>query len=244
MSSILAAELASVALPQSMLQLLLEALLKNLPTFLNLGALLVLVMVVKVAVKILSRPSVKGMIGEAMVNWAGLSRLARTRYLVLRNVFIPSIRGDGMTELDHVVVSAHGIFVIETKNYSGWIFGGAQDRTWTQLHYKKKGKFENPLKQNEGHVNALAAFLGLPHRVFHSVIFFIGEATLKTPMPPNVLTSGLLPYIEARHDILLDERQFADAWKRLSMHDSSQDKRTVRREHISRLSSYASTVVK
>ena len=192
--------------------------------------------VVLIGIKLLKHPTVKGMIGEAAVNWAGLSRLDKARYKVLKNVFIPSLTGEGMTEIDHLVVSAHGIFVIETKNYSGWIFGGEHDHKWTRSGRGRKQQFLNPLKQNKGHVNALAAFLGLPQSMFHSVVFFIGEAELKTPMPANVLTSGLLKYIESERRVLLNESQVNEAWGRLSGHDAGMDKATVRRDHVARVS--------
>jgi restriction system protein len=211
---------------------LLEVVSNILPMFILLG-------LVALGIKVLKRPSVKGMIGEAVVNWAGLSRLEKSRYRVLKNVFIPSIASDGMTELDHVVVSTHGIFVIETKNYGGWIYGNEHDRMWTRTNYRKKCKFLNPLKQNKGHVDSLAAFLGLPQSAFHSVVFFIGDATIKTPMPPNVLSSGLIGYIEAKRDILLSESQMNSAWTCLSNHDDDMDKRTVRRKHVARLSARA-----
>lgn len=199
------------------------------PIFLFLGLLVV-------GVHVFKHPSVKGVVGETLVNWVGLSRLDNGRYRSLKNVFIPTVAGDGVTELDHVVVSAHGIFVIETKNYSGWIFGNEHDRMWTRTNYGNKCQFVNPLRQNDGHVNALAAFLGLPRSKFHSVVFFVGEATLKTPMPGNVLTSGLSRYIESNRDILLSESQVDTTWARLSAHDRAMDKRTVRREHVARVS--------
>jgi len=219
---------SSTPLLNAALQPLLE-LKHNLPMFLLLG-------LVVVGMKALKRPSIKGMIGEVAVNCAGLSRLDKGRFRVLKNLFIPSVSGKGMTELDHVVVSAHGIFVVETKNYSGWIFGSEHDNMWTRTNYGKKCRFLNPLKQNKGHVDSLAAFLGLPRNVFHSVVFFIGDATLKTPMPPNVLSSGLIAYIESKRDILLNDSQANSAWACLITHDGDMDKRTVRRKHVARMS--------
>jgi restriction system protein len=85
--------------------------------------------------------------------------------------------------------------VIETKNMDGWIFGSAQQETWTQQFFKKKFKFQNPLRQNYRHTRCLAEFLNLDHDLLHSVVFFIGDVELKTPMPDNVLTKGLSNYI-------------------------------------------------
>jgi predicted RNA-binding Zn-ribbon protein involved in translation (DUF1610 family) len=77
----------------------------------------------------------------------------------------------------------------------GWIFGSAQQETWTQQFFSNKFKFQNPLRQNYRHTRCLAEFLGLNHDLLHSVVFFIGNVDLKTPTPDNVLTKGLSNYI-------------------------------------------------
>ncbi|MCP5146347.1 MAG: NERD domain-containing protein [Gammaproteobacteria bacterium] len=114
---------------------------------------------------------------------------------------------DGTTQIDHVVLSQNGIFVIETKNMSGWIFGGGMQRTWTQTIYKKKSQFQNPLHQNYKHVKALENLLGLKQGQTISVVVFVGDAKFKTAMPANVITlKGLLPLIASYSGkVLLDE---------------------------------------
>jgi len=102
---------------------------------------------------------------------------------------------NGTTQIDHVLVSIYGLFVIETKNRDGWIFGSVQQETWTQQFFKKKFKFQNPLRQNYRHTRCLAEFLNLDHHLLHSVVFFIGDIELKNSMPDNVLTKGLSNYI-------------------------------------------------
>src|SRR4051812_46962727 len=52
---------------------------------------------------------------------------------------------DGTTQVDHILVSRFGVFVIETKDYSGWIFANSKAATWTQVIFKTKFKFQNPL---------------------------------------------------------------------------------------------------
>ena len=59
-------------------------------------------------------------------------------------------------QIDHVVISPYGIFVIETKNYTGWIYGNDDSDQWTKNMYGHKYHFGNPLKQNYSHVKALA----------------------------------------------------------------------------------------
>lgn len=82
------------------------------------------------------QPSIKGKIGEDVVNLAAKLRLDSDVYHLIKDVMIPS--KNGTTQIDPVIVSKFGIFVIETKNYTGWIFANAKDRQWTQVSYKKK----------------------------------------------------------------------------------------------------------
>jgi hypothetical protein len=65
------------------------------------------------------------------------------------------------------LVSPFGVFVIETKNYKGWILGDEKQRQWMQQIYGKKNRFQNPLHQNQLHVRALMDFLALPESPFH-----------------------------------------------------------------------------
>jgi hypothetical protein len=165
-----------------------------------------------------------------------LSRLNPDRYHVLHNVFVPSRSGEGaMTEIDHVIVSGSGIFVIETKHYSGWIYGSPGDSRWTRTNFRHKQSFLNPLKQNQGHINALAFFLDLPRSMFHSIVCFTGDATLKTPMPPHVITTGLRNHIESREGTLLEPVEVVRAWQRLKSHDEGMVKSVVRSQHVARL---------
>lgn len=134
------------------------------------------------------RATIKGKIGEGVVNLAAKLRLNRKEYILLKDVTIPTSRGT--TQIDHVVLSRFGIFVIETKNYSGWIYGNATDPTWTQVCHRKKSKFQNPLRQNNGHILALAELLHVPKETFHNMVCFIGDATFKTQVPDGVFFDG------------------------------------------------------
>jgi len=132
--------------------------------------------------------------------------------------------------LDHVLVSVYGIFVIETKNMKGWIFGSKDNERWTQTFGNKKYSFQNPLRQNYRHTKCLSEYLGLDHRLFHSVVWFIGECTFKTEMPPNVLASGLTSYIKEFTGCCLTEGQVTDIEHRLrELNDSPV---ATRSEHV------------
>jgi hypothetical protein len=143
----------------------------------------------------LALPAVRGWVGEKTTSLGMRLVLDADTYRRIDNVIVPS--WNGTTQIDHIVVSVYGIFVIETKNLKGWIFGSAEDDTWTQALFGTKYRFQNPLKQNYRHTRCLAEYLHLDHRAFHSVVWFIGDCTFKTVMPKNVLDSGLTGYIES-----------------------------------------------
>lgn len=93
-------------------------------------------------------PIVKGWIGEWFVNLQARLFLSKRDYIMVPNVTIPDGLG-GTTQIDHVVVSRYGVFVVETKNMKGWIFGGEHDSEWTQkIHGGHSKRFQNPLRQN------------------------------------------------------------------------------------------------
>lgn len=90
------------------------------------------------------------------------------------------------TEIDHLIVSPVGVFVIESKNYSGFIFGSEKQPKWTQALRGVKTQFMNPLRQNYKHCIAVNRLLGVLDGV-ESVIVFHNKAQFKTDMPKNVI---------------------------------------------------------
>ncbi|MBU1776538.1 MAG: NERD domain-containing protein [Gammaproteobacteria bacterium] len=145
----------------------------------------------------------KGFIGEAMGSLAHKMLLDKTIYRELNNVTIPT--PDGTTQIDHVIVSRFGIFVIEAKNMNGWIFGDEKSAQWTQSFPGGKFKFQNPLRQNYRHTKCLSEFLGVEHEKLHSVVMFWGETTFKTEMPANVLDKGYTSYIKSKTDLIFSD---------------------------------------
>ncbi|WP_043319504.1 nuclease-related domain-containing protein [Microbulbifer sp. HZ11] len=137
---------------------------------------------------IIKSPWFKGLWGEALVNFFGWLLLPSGTYRRLHDVTLCT--PDGTTQIDHIFVSRFGIFVIETKNMQGWIFGSERQAQWTQKIYKKSFRFQNPLRQNYKHVKALEALLDVTPDVIHSVVVFAGNSTFKTPMPANVSKEG------------------------------------------------------
>jgi Nuclease-related domain. len=88
--------------------------------------------------------------------------------------------------------------VVESKHYSGWIFANASSPTWTQVVFKQKHKFQNPLRQNYKHVKVIQQILDfVPSEHIHSLIAFTGDAEFKTERPAGVFgVKGLVEHIK------------------------------------------------
>ena len=148
----------------------------------------------------------KGKRGEKRV-FNILSKSLPDGFIVLNDIYLPSSDGT-TTQIDHIVVSQYGVFVVETKNYSGWIFANARDAEWTQVFYRRKSRFQNPLRQNYRHICALAECLGKSKDCFHSVVAFTEDCTFKTSMPDGVVyTVALADYIKSFDRVQIDPAQ-------------------------------------
>lgn len=128
-----------------------------------------------------------------------------SEYVDLNNVTITTPRGT--TQIDHVIVSRYGMFVVETKNMSGWIFGSEDAPFWTKINRGNKLKFQNPLHQNEGHIRALSNLVRIPPERVYSVVVFRGDCSLKTQLPPNVLTRGYIAYVKSKRQVFFTEAE-------------------------------------
>lgn len=97
---------------------------------------------------------------------------------VYTNVYLDNINTD-KTEVDVIGVSKHGVYVFETKNYSGYIYGSEEDQTWTQVLNKfSKYKFYNPLRQNYAHTKAVEKYLEISEEALIPVIVFSNRSKL------------------------------------------------------------------
>lgn len=118
----------------------------------------------------------RGKAGEYWVN-KELEKLPISRYMLLNDImFEDSI---GTHQIDHIVFSKYGIFVIEMKNYYGLITGNQYSDKWCQNLSGKKSYFNNPICQNYGHIQALKQILGLDEKYFISIVCFSNQAKLR-----------------------------------------------------------------
>ena len=132
------------------------------------------------------KPVLKGKFGEFAVSIHAKKYLTED-YILLNNCTLPDEQL-GTTQIDHILLSPYGIFIIETKNYKGWIFGGERQKMWTQKIFKNSYKFQNPLHQNYKHQKVLEVLLSdiIATEYLHSVIVFMPDCEFKTVMPVNV----------------------------------------------------------
>ncbi len=119
-----------------------------------------------------------GQFGEYMTEYALKNNNLKGEYIVLKNAYVPL--KNKSTEIDLLMIHEKGIFVFESKNYSGCIFGKADEQNWIQkMPNGNKHIFYNPIKQNNTHIMALADYLSLPNDTFTSYIIFSERCKLK-----------------------------------------------------------------
>jgi predicted RNA-binding Zn-ribbon protein involved in translation (DUF1610 family) len=182
-----------------------------------------------------NRSKIKGIVGEKIVAQQ-LEKVILEGYKVLHDVLIKT--ENGTSQIDHVVISPYGLLVIETKNYKGWIYGKEESDYWTQVIYKGKFKFRNPIKQNWGHICALKAVLPDYKDVpFHSIIVIAGSAAMKTMhdirtkvIYPDMLSNTILNH---RGIQKLKEEDIEKIYQ--SLKSKSINDKKGRREHINNI---------
>lgn len=121
------------------------------------------------------------------------------------NVYLPK-GGNETTELDAVLLHESGIYVFESKNYSGWIFGSEDQYQWTQTlpngRRARKIKFYNPIKQNQTHIECIKKFLDDDTLPVHSYIVFSERCELK-----NIQLNGVKQHVIKRRNDLFQAVQ-------------------------------------
>lgn len=129
-------------------------------------------------------------------------------YFIFNNLTIPSDH-NGSSQIDHLVVSKFGIFVIESKDYKGWIFGNKDQDNWTQSlpGGKNKFQFQNPIRQNWSHITSLKLLMpSIPENAFRSIVVFTDSCEFKTESIENVVHSEeIVGCIQKHTDAKLSE---------------------------------------
>lgn len=159
----------------------------------------------------LGSPETRGKIGEYNVELIIGETIENEQYVI--NDLI--LTNEGMTsQIDHIVINSRGVFVIETKNYSGRIYGSESQREWTQVlsYGKVKNKFYNPLKQNATHIYNVKRIIGtLP---IYSLVVFVQNNT-EFIDAKNVIPLSELRYVLQNGKDVLSDQQMKTAYEAL-----------------------------
>jgi hypothetical protein len=156
------------------------------------------------------------------------------KYFIFNNITVPS-SNTTTAQIDHVIISEYGIFVVESKDYSGWIFGNRDNRVWTVTYpWSKKFTFQNPLFQNFSHVSALKEQLPFLQRCFFSVAVFSHNSKFRTERIPNVLYDNeLTNFIKSKGKKWLREEEVMLAIGKLSI--LCQTHQVSKEQHVTNL---------
>ena len=188
-------------------------------------------------------PQLKGYVGERRIRKI-LESLGED-VKIFNDLYVPKKNGE-MTQIDHVLLSPNGIFVIETKNYTGWIFGSEDQRNWTQTIYKKKSRFYNPVMQNNTHIKALQNYINMDVPM-HSIIVFSNAATFKFKEPFQqahvIQTKHLKRTIKQYTTQEISDEQLSRTSKMLHtlIPETKQQKKEIKKRHLEYVKQIAKT---
>ena len=135
--------------------------------------------IISIIIVVLLYKNYKNIIGWFGEHWTKdeLKKLPKDKYRIINNVLIYT---KGYThQIDHVVISQYGIFCIETKQYNGYITGSKYDKKWIRYAGKNKYYYENPIRQNYGHVKALSELLNIEEARIYNIVCIPSNAKLK-----------------------------------------------------------------
>ena len=163
-------------------------------------ALIVIALILPIIVK---SPKVIGWIGEFIVKNT-IGKTTKNKQYVINDLILEN---DGKSsQIDHIVINQHGVWVIETKNYSGRIYGSENQLEWTQVlsYGKVKNKLYNPLKQNATHIYNVKKIIG--NFPITSLVVFIRNNTQYIDAPNVIPVKKLRHYLNRGDCVLTDEQ--------------------------------------
>lgn len=161
-----------------------------------------------------SRAEAIGDYGEKMVS-SFLEDLDCEDYRVYNDLLIRN--GKYTTQVDHIVISCYGIFVLETKNIHGKIYGGGNAEFWKQylpdIGYRRYGftkehQLRNPIWQNDGHIRTLRRLVFGNDAPVYGIVVFPEDANINVTAEQPVLNMyDVVPYIKQYQDVVLSSEQ-------------------------------------
>lgn len=169
---------------------------------------------------------IAGFMGEFWVN-KELKKLSKNKYTILNDIMLKT--RNGTHQIDHIVISQYGIFVIETKNFYGLILGDEYKDKWTQHLGKNKYYFNNPIHQNYGHIKALEEILQLDEDKFVSIICISNQAKLKVNAK-NVIQLDYINDLIKSYNVKILEQDLNEIIIKLKLNNITD--KNIRKKHI------------
>lgn len=191
-----------------------------------LVAFIVLVVVLVFLVSLAKTPQGRGFLGEWYIKHI-IGKTVKGKQYVINNYMI--VEDGKSSQIDHILINSKGIFIIETKNYSGRIYGKENQQEWTQvLNYGKvKNHFYNPVKQNATHVYRITNILPEDAPII-SVVVFVKDNTKYIESEKVIGSSRLGKFVKNDHGYSLTEDQMESYYKTLTENRSD----LSNREHV------------
>lgn len=186
--------------------------------------IIILVILFVILIVYLKQPSTRGKRGEKKVGWI-IGKTVENEQYVINDLIL--VNEGKSSQIDHIVINPRGIFVIETKNYSGEIYGSENQREWTQIlaYGKIKNKLYNPLKQNATHVYNVKKIVGnLP---VYSLVVFVQNNTYHIDAN-NVIPLSKLRATLQSGETVLTVKQMQTAYNLLLSNESD----ITTKEHV------------
>ncbi len=190
--------------------------------------IIILVCIILTSAAILRTPQGRGWLGELKVKLVIGKTKPEEKYVI--NNLTLRIGDNKTSQIDHVVINKNGIFVIETKNYSGRIYGNETQLEWTQVlsYGKVKNKLYNPIKQNKTHLYHISNLLNKKLPMFSAVVFVQGNTQYINATGVYSL-GGLRCLLKSNTGELLSPKQMEEAYTILI---NANDTSISKREHI------------
>lgn len=145
--------------------------------------------------------------GKVLIIEAINESFNKNRYHLLNDITLKF--GDGKREINHILISRYGVFVIESNNYNGIIYAHINAEYWTQEKLKIKNKFKNPITKNNMNVIASKNTIAtLPKNIFYNNIVFTGNCTFKLEKPVDIYTlDEFINFIKSKKNEVLTENE-------------------------------------
>lgn len=182
----------------------------------------------RLPIRVSCSPEAKGIIGERVIANI-LSKLPDMEYKIYNDVLLEY--GGKSAQIDHIVISPFGMFVIETKNYAGVILGKESEPKWIQNVNGIVNRFYNPIMQNIGHCRALEHCLGVNRNIFIPIVVFSQNCILRLQTENTVIySSNLIEKILEYDKKILSYQDVEKLSKKLI--DTKNDSYEARERHI------------